>query len=337
MHAMTSKDSTIGLLLANTGTPDAPFPGALRRYLAQFLSDRRIIELPRPIWLPILHGIILNVRPRRSARLYQRIWTEEGSPLLVIQQRLAEKLRQCLPEEAGRPFVVESGMRYGNPSIASALRKLQTAGAQYIIVLPLFPQYSAPTTASMFDAVFAELSTWRRLPGLTCISDYHTHPAYLQALETHVRRAWETTGRPKKLLFSFHGIPESYTRQGDPYPEQCRATAKQVAGRLGLEADDWLVSFQSRFGPQEWLQPYTDKTLERWGREKLDRLQVICPGFAVDCLETVDEIGHEGRKTFQQAGGGDFLYIPALNDSLEQVDALSQVILAHLPRQSTSL
>jgi len=340
---MMANNLRTGVLLANTGTPDAPTPGALWRYLRQFLSDRRIIELPRPLWLPILYGIILNVRPRRSARLYRRVWTPEGSPLLVIMQRLASELCRRLAGQEQGQFFIEPGMRYGNPSIASALRKLQAEGVDQIVVLPLFPQYSGATTGSMFDAVFAELATWRRVPGLTLISQYHTHPAYLQALQSQVGRVWETTGVPARLLFSFHGIPESYARQGDPYPQQCRETAGLLAQGLGLDESQWLVSFQSRFGPQEWLQPYTDRVLDQWGREKLDGLQVLCPGFAVDCLETVDEIGHEGCKTFQQAGGGSFEYLPALNDSPEHVETLAQVILAHLPTrlqpvaQATSL
>jgi len=331
MPAMMASDLRTGVLLANTGTPDAPTTGALWRYLRQFLSDRRVIDLPRPVWLPVLYGIILNIRPRRSARLYRRIWTPDGSPLLVIMQRLASDLCRRLADHGQGQLFVEPGMRYGNPSIASALRKLQAGGVERIVVLPLFPQYSAVTTGSIFDAVFAELSTWRRLPDLTFIAQYHTHPAYLHALQSQVTRVWEASGAPVRLLFSFHSIPESYARQGDPYPQQCQETARQLAGGLGLDELQWLVGFQSRFGPQEWLKPYTDRVLEQWGKEKLDGVQVLCPGFAVDCLETVDEIGHKGRKTFMQAGGGSFQYLPALNASPEHGEVLAQVILAHLP------
>lgn len=320
----------IGILLANTGSPDAPTPPAVRRYLAQFLGDRRIIELPRWAWLPLLHGIILNVRPRRSARLYQRVWLPEGAPLLVYTRRLAASLAQRLATEAGGPYQVEIGMRYGSPSIAAGLRALRQAGAGQIIVLPLFPQYSATTSGTIFDAVFAELLTWRRIPGLRLVEAYFDHPAYLEAAASQIGAHFNAQGAPDRLLFSFHGIPAGYAAQGDPYPDQCRATAAALARRLGLPPEGWQVSFQSRFGPQEWLRPYTHETLQELGRAGLKRLAVDCPGFAVECLETLDEIAHEGREMFLKAGGGQFEYLPALNDTSAHVQALKEIILGAL-------
>lgn len=317
----------IGVLLANTGTPDAPTPSAVRRYLAQFLSDRRIIELRRWVWLPLLHGIILNVRPRRSARRYRRVWTPEGSPLLLYTRRLAAGLEQHLASTPGAPYRVTIGMRYGNPPLAAGLRALRQAGAGQIVVLPLFPQYSATTSGSIFDAVFTELHTWRHIPGLRLIDSYFDCPAYLEAAASQIAGHFGAGGAPDKLLFSFHGIPASYAAQGDPYPEQCQATAAALAERLSLPASGWQVSFQSRFGRQAWLQPYTDQTLQALGRAGIKRLAAACPGFAVDGLETLDEIAHEGRDMFLQAGGGQFEYLPALNDSPAHVEALKEIIL----------
>lgn len=315
-----------GLLIANTGSPNAPTPAALRRYLAHFLSDPRIIEFPRWIWLPVLHGVILNVRPRRSARLYQRVWTADGSPLLASTQKLAAGLQIALPERTGALWQVVAGMRYGEPSIAAGLRRLRDAGADTLTVLPLFPQYSATTTASIFDAVFAELHRWRHVPPLHLINGYHDHPAYIGAVRESLCAAWQPGGPPERLLFSFHGIPQSYAAHGDPYPRQCRRTAELIVAGLDLDPQAWQVTFQSRFGPQEWLQPYTDRTLAALGAHGLGRLDVACPGFAVDCLETLDEIAHEGRKTYQNAGGERFEYIPALNATPAHVAALADIL-----------
>ncbi|MBN1667351.1 MAG: ferrochelatase [Anaerolineales bacterium] len=329
-HLQTSTPAStakLGVLVANTGTPDQPTPPALRRYLAEFLSDRRVIEFPRWLWLPLLHGIILNVRPRRSARLYRRVWTEQGSPLLVYTQQLAARLESELQQALARPVQVVAGMRYGNPALRQALHSLQQAGASQILVLPLFPQYSGTTTGTILAAVMQELQRWRWVPPVRWVSDYHDHPAYIQALADNLRPQLAQGG---KLLFSFHGIPQSYVRAGDPYEHQCRRTAELLAQELGLAEAGWSLAFQSRFGPQAWLEPYTDEVLAGYGAQGLAHLQVACPGFAVDCLETTDEIGHEGRREFQGAGGGAFDYLPALNASPEHVRALAQIVLEQI-------
>jgi protoporphyrin/coproporphyrin ferrochelatase len=313
----------LGILLINTGTPDAPTSAAVRRFLAQFLADRRVIEYPRWLWLPLLYGVILNVRPRRSARLYQRIWTQAGSPLLTITQHLREKLHVELAARYSSPVQIEAGMRYGSPSIAGALQRLRDAGVSRIIVLPLFPQYSGTTTGTALEAVFEEIKTWRWMPSLQVISDYHAHPAYLTALEDSIRHRWDGKGR---LLFSFHGIPQRYIDAGDPYQDQCLRTATLVAGRLNLKPESWSLAFQSRFGPEAWLQPYTDQILEGWGQDGLERLHVVCPGFAIDCLETLEEIENEGQHRFMKAGGGEFTYIPALNASSLHIKAVAGII-----------
>jgi ferrochelatase len=321
---------TSGVLLTNTGTPDSPTAAALRRFLAQFLSDRRVIETARWLWLPILHGVILNTRPRRSARLYQRIWTPQGSPLLHTTQLLAEGIFHALQSINDLPIKVAIGMRYGSPSIADGIRNLREKGAGRILVFPLFPQYSATTTASALDAVFAELKTWRALPELRTRAGYHDHPAYIHALVQSIQGNWEKLGKSDHLLFSFHGIPESYAQDGDPYPQQCRTTARLVAEHLGLADSSWQVSYQSRFGPQTWLGPSTGSTLAEWGAAGMRRVSVVCPGFSADCLETLYEIDIEARKVFLEAGGAHFSYIPALNDHPAHIQALTDIILSDL-------
>jgi ferrochelatase len=320
----------LGILLANTGSPDAPTPAALRRYLAQFLADRRIVNLPPLLWMPILHGIILNTRPFRSARLYRRIWTPQGAPLVVISQRITAGIQASLKDQLHSPFEIALGMRYGNPSIPSALHGLRQKGVNRLVVLPLFPQYSTATTASILDVLQTEVANWQPKPAVRIIDSYFTQPAYLQALVCSVQSHWDSYGRPERLLFSYHGLPESYLRQGDPYPNQCQETARQVAAALGLSTGEWQVAYQSRFGPAAWLKPYTNETLRAWGADGLPSLNVICPGFAADCLETLDEIGHEGRAAFQQAGGGEYHYIPALNDHPNHIQALCSILLDEL-------
>lgn len=318
---------SLGILLANTGTPDAPTPKAVRRFLAQFLADPHVIEFPRWLWLPLLHGIILRVRPRRSARLYQRVWDERGSPLLYHTRDLAEKveseLRARLPEAS---LNIAVGMRYGTPSIKAGLDELRRKGATHLVILPLFPQYSDTTSGTIIKAVFDELKSWRRVPDVQVLSDYHDHPAYIHAIAESVRQSQKA----EKLLLSFHGIPREYVEKGDPYESQCLRSAALIAEELALEKNAWVTAFQSRFGPQEWLQPYTDETLMELGKEKLGALDVLCPGFAVDCLETVDEIGHEGRVAFEEAGGRQLQYIPALNASDPHAKALSEIIFEKL-------
>ncbi len=320
----------IGILLTNVGSPPAPTTSGLRSYLAQFLGDQRVIEYPRWWWLPLLHGVILNTRPRRSAAMYRRVWTDEGAPLLQLMARQASGLQSALEAVLPVPVRVAYGLRYGEPSIAAGLRQLDAAACRRIIAFPLFPQYSATTTATSLDAVMAELQTWRRMPELRTINRYHDHPDYIAALTATVREHWATSGRPQRLLISYHGIPQAYADEGDPYYEECRETTRLLAEALGLAADEHAMTFQSRFGPAEWLRPYTDETLAAWGAEGLTHVDAICPGFSADCLETIDEIGHEGANEFREAGGGELHYIPALNDRPDHVAALLDIVERHV-------
>jgi ferrochelatase len=319
----------LGVLLANLGTPDAPTPSAVRRYLKEFLWDPRVIEVPRPIWWLILNGVILNVRPRRSAHAYQQVWTAEGSPLLVHSRRQAQALQGALDKRLPGPVTVALGMRYGQPSVASALAQLRAANARRVLVLPLYPQYSATTTASVFDAVAAELRTCRWLPELRFVNHYHDAPGYVAALAESVRRFQAEHGRPDRLLLSFHGVPKRYLLAGDPYHCECQKTGRLLAEALGLAPKAWGVSFQSRVGREEWLRPYTDETLKQWAKEGVRRVQVICPGFAADCLETLEEIALQNRDTFLAAGGTEYAYIPCLNDDPAHVDALADLAVQH--------
>jgi ferrochelatase len=329
---MTAPDSPskTGVLITNVGTPEAPETGAVRAYLREFLGDRRVVDYPRWLWLPLLYGIILRVRPRRSARLYRSIWMDEGSPLKIIMGRIAEKLEKRFGESCELSVAVEVGMRYGKPSIKNALEKLRAAQVQKIIIFPLYPQYSWTTTGTTFDAVFNTLQGWPRVPDMELITDYHDHPAYITALVKRIRAEWDLTGRPQKLLISFHGIPQRYARNGDPYPQQCDQTAQLLADALDLPDHSWSYSFQSRFGPEAWLQPYTDKTLEEYGHEALSSLHVIAPGFSVDCLETLEELQVEGQEIFHTVGGGSFRYLPALNDDSVHIEALATILLERL-------
>ncbi len=317
---------TLGVLLVNLGTPDAPTTTDVRRYLAQFLSDPRVIEMPRLLWMLILHGIILRTRPARSAATYREVWTEQGSPLLTISREQETALQQLLEQKMEQPVKVELAMRYGNPSIATGLEQLRQTNARRVVVIPLYPQYSATTTASTFDAISRELQQWRWIPDLEFISHYHDHPAYIQALAASVQDYWQQHGTPEKLLMSFHGIPEDYHTAGDPYPDECRTTARLLAKELGLNDDQWAVSFQSRIGRKEWVKPYTDELLKEWGNKGISKVHVICPGFPTDCLETIEEIGAENREYFIQAGGSDYHYIPALNSSAAHIKALAEII-----------
>lgn len=319
-----------GVLLTNVGTPTAPTPQAVRPYLRQFLGDPRVIEYPRWLWWLLLNGIILNTRPRRSARLYSNIWTAEGSPLLVNLQRQETALRAELEKRTGVAVPVAVGVRYGAPSIREAMRQLDQANVRRLLVFPLYPQYSATTTATSLDGVFAELQGWRWLPELRTITHYHDHPAYIAALANSVEEHWQKHGKADRLLLSFHGIPRSYFEQGDPYFCECQKTARLLAIRLGLPESECALSFQSRFGRAEWLRPYTDETLKEWGQHGVRSVQVLAPGFSGDCLETIDELGREGRETFLAAGGQSFSYIPALNDRPNHIAALTEIVLKHL-------
>lgn len=324
-----SRDSTtapIGILLANVGTPASPTPKDVRPYLAQFLRDRRIIDLPKWLWYPILYCIILVTRPKRSAKLYENVWTNEGSPLLVTLKQQAASVQALLDVRFNVPVRVEIGMGYGSPSIADGLQALQAAGVQRILILPLYPQYSTTTTAAAFDDVFAEVGKWRWMPELRTVHGYHDNEGYLDALEETIRQQWRAEGRSERLLLSYHGIPKMYSDRGEPYFQQCHHTSHLLAGRLGLSDDEWAVSFQSRFGPIEWLKPYTDKLLEEWGESGVQSVDAICPGFSADCLETIDEIGREAAESFTEAGGQDFHYIPALNVRADHLEMLAGIV-----------
>jgi len=321
--------TTTGILLVNLGTPDAPTPAALRRYLGEFLSDPRVTEMPRWLWWLILHGIILRVRPRRSAKNYAKIWTEQGSPLFAISQAQQQALQKVVQENSHSPIKVVLGMRYGQPSIESALDELRQAHVQRLLILPLYPQYSSSTSASVFDAVSDVLKKWRWLPDIRFISHYHDHPDYIDALANSVQRYWQQHGQPDKLLFSFHGVPKRFFTAGDPYHCECHKTARLVAEQLDLAQSKWQVVFQSRFGREEWLKPYTDHTLEALAKSGTKRVDVVCPGFSADCLETLEEIDQENRDLFLQAGGKDFHYIPALNDDDSHIQALFSLVTKH--------
>jgi ferrochelatase len=322
-----------GVLLCNLGTPDAPTARAARRYLAEFLSDPRVVEWPRGLWWPILHGVILRRRPAQSAARYRAIWLPEGSPLLVWSGRQAALLRERLNARghAGQPAIhVRAAMRYGAPSIASGLDALKAQGCTRILIVPLYPQYAGSTTGSVMDAVAQWLRRARRVPELRCISDFHDDAGYIDALARQVRRAWQDGGPPDKLALSFHGLPERMSQQGDPYAAQCHASARALAASLGLADDRWIVTFQSRFGRARWLQPATQTALEQLGRQGTRRVDVLCPGFVADCLETLEEIARENRAAFLRAGGGAFRYIPCLNDDPAWIAALAALVRRHL-------
>ena len=329
-NADTSSPDTLGVLLVNLGTPDSPEPRDVRRYLKEFLWDPRVVELARPLWWLVLNLVILNTRPRRSAAAYAKVWTAAGSPLLVISKQLQQALQHELDGHSGAPVRVALAMRYGNPSIAAGLEELRAAGARRVLVISLYPQYSATTTAANYDGVAGALRHWRALPELRFVNDYHEHPLYIRALADSVRRYQAEHGEPDRLLLSFHGIPQEYAAAGDPYPQQCYRTADLLVAELGLAADRWQLSFQSRLGPKQWLQPYTDQTLEKLAGEGVGSVQVMCPGFSADCLETLEEIAMENRDVFMGAGGKHYGYIPCLNDHASHVELFASLIGQHL-------
>jgi ferrochelatase len=325
-HGVAAKTA---VLLCNLGTPDEPTPRAVRRYLAEFLSDPRVVEIPRLLWLPILHGIVLRVRPAKSARKYASIWMKEGSPLKVWTEKQALLLAGYLGQR-GHPVLVRHAMRYGRPSIASALDALRAAGAERVLVLPLYPQYAAATTASVADAVAAWTARRRNLPELRFVKHYHDDPGYIGALARRVSDHWMIHGRPDRLVLSFHGLPRRSLMLGDPYHCECLKTGRLLAERLKLREGDVVVTFQSRFGKAEWLQPYTAPTLVDLAKQGVGRVDVFCPGFAADCLETLEEIDQEARATFLAAGGKEFGYIPCLNDQHEGIAALAAIAIGHM-------
>ena len=330
-YAHDTADQT-ALLLINLGTPQAPNAAALRRYLGEFLSDPRVVELPRALWWLLLNGIILNVRPRKSARKYATIWTDQGSPLKVHSERQASLLRGRLGE-AGLRVTIAMAMRYGQPSIAATLSRLKAEGCTRILLLPLYPQYSSSTTASAFDSAFAWAAKIRNQPELRTVRSFADHPGYIDALANSVREHWRRAPRPAasyRLLMSFHGVPRRTLDQGDPYHCECHKTGRLLAEALELGKDDYLVSFQSRFGRARWLQPYTAQTLAALGRQGIARVDVICPGFPADCLETLEEIAIEGKATFLEAGGMSYNYIACLNERDDWLRALADLAMTHL-------
>jgi ferrochelatase len=324
------------VLLVQLGTPAAPTAAALRPYLAQFLGDPRVVEIPRLVWWPILHGIILRTRPAKSAKKYASVWTDEGSPLMVNSVRQAKLLKGVLGER-GHEVEVALAMRYGEPSIESVLNGLRERNVTRLLVLPMYPQYSASTTATVFDEVARVLRGWRNLPEVRWVRNFHDDPGYLDALAAGIRAAWDRNGRGDRLVMSFHGVPRRTLELGDPYHCECHATARLLAERLGLAPGEWVVTFQSRFGKAQWLQPYTEPTLQRLAGEGVRRVDVTCPGFVADCLETLEEIAMEAKEVFLHSGGERFDYLPCLNDSPSFAAGLAALAERHLAGWPTAI
>ena len=315
-----------GVLLVNLGTPEAATANAVRRYLAEFLADPRVVEFPRLLWRMVLHGVILRIRPGHVAKAYAKVWTEQGSPLMVISQAITKKLQTQVDQSLPGPVHVELAMRYGNPSIADALENLRNKNIERILILPLYPQYSATTTAAVFDEISEQLRHWRWLPNFRMLMQYHDHPLYIKAIANQIKQAQAEKGKPDQLILSFHGIPERYLHAGDPYYCHCQKTARLVAEYLNLKSDDWTLYFQSRFGREPWLQPYLDKNLELMPQKGIKSIHIIAPGFSVDCLETLEELAMQNAEIFKRHGGEAYHYIPALNDSDAQIDLLLNLI-----------
>ncbi|HBQ2084425.1 TPA: ferrochelatase [Klebsiella pneumoniae] len=306
-----------GILLANLGTPDAPTPRAVKRYLRQFLSDKRVVDTSRLLWWPLLRGVILPIRSPRVAKLYQSVWMVEGSPLMVYSRRQQQALAARLPDTP-----VALGMSYGSPSLASAVDDLLAQGVEHIVVLPLYPQYSCSTVAAVWDELARILAKKRAIPGISFIRDYAEHPDYIHALAASVRASFAVHGEPDLLLLSYHGIPQRYANQGDDYPQRCRDTTRELVSALGLPPERVMMTFQSRFGREPWLTPYTDETLKMLGEKGTKHIQVLCPGFAADCLETLEEIAVQNREIFLEAGGKQYEYIPALNADAAHIEMM---------------
>lgn len=317
----------LGVLLVNLGTPQAPKRGALKTYLKEFLSDPRVVEVPRLIWYFVLNGVILPIRSGRSAKAYEGVWTEDGSPLLVNCNKITEKVKTQFNES---DVEVELAMRYGQPAVEGKIEKLLSKGVTKLLVLPLYPQYSATTTGSTFDAIAQSFTQRRWFPELRFVNQYHDNDKYISALAEKIERHWQEHGRADKLIFSYHGIPKRYWDNGDPYPCHCFKTSRLLAEKLGLEKDDVMTCFQSRFGREEWVQPYLDKTLEKLPEQGVKSVQVVCPGFSADCLETIEEIAEENRDYFLEAGGEKFEYIECLNEDDNHIEALVEIIHSHM-------
>lgn len=341
---MSPPSRPTGVILVNLGSPTEPSPGAVRRFLAEFLSDPRVVDLPRWFWLPLLYCVILVTRPARVAKAYAKIWTAGGSPLTAISGRIARGVEQILRARHGNAVSVRLAMRYGEPALGRVVQGMLDEGLERLVILPLFPQYSGPTTASVHDALVRALASRRAIPEYAFIDDYATHPDYIAALAESVRRCWAEGGRPQRLMMSFHGLPQRFVDQGDPYARRCEATAQSLAAALELTPEEWLLSYQSRFGTEPWLQPYSDETLRRWGRAGIHQVDVICPGFAADCLETLEEVAlgfgeilaeaaHSAPPAAPEAPEHPHVrlrYIPALNDSEAALHALVEVVEARL-------
>jgi ferrochelatase len=320
----------IGILLVNLGSPDAATPSAVRRYLAEFLADPRVIETNRFIWWFALHGVILRIRPPKAAKSYQKVWTENGSPLIHISKLQTLAIQKELDSRFQGQVITQLAMTYGNPSIKSGLETLRKAGVQRLLVLPLYPQYSGTTTAAVFDQITRVLQGWRQLPELRMINQYYDDPKYITALVNSIKKQWDENPRGELLLFSFHGIPLRYINNGDPYLNHCQQTADLVAEELGLQTDEWKLVFQSRFGREPWLEPYCSVTLQELPNAGIKSVDVVCPGFAADCLETMEEIQMENKDLFVEAGGKTFNYIPCLNDNDDHIDALCDILSTHM-------
>lgn len=319
-----------GVLLVNLGTPEAPTPAAVRKYLREFLMDPRVVQIPRIAWWPILNFVVLPIRGPKSAAKYQAIWRSDGSPLRVYHDRQVQMLRGYLGERFKMQVPVAGAMRYGKPTVGDALRELQETGCERVLVIPMYPQYAASTTASVDDALQAALRRMKRAPQVAVVKDFHDRTPYVKAIAKNVNEYWLKTGRPDRLVMSFHGLPKVSVERGDPYQKQCLESARLIANELGWNDARTLVTFQSRFGAQEWIGPATAETLARLGAEGVKRVDVICPGFATDCLETLEEIAMEGRQTFLAAGGKEFHYIPTTNDTPSWMTALTLLAMEYL-------
>jgi ferrochelatase len=328
-HKFENKNEQIGVLITNLGTPDSPTKKDLKKYLNQFLMDKRVVDLSRLFWVPLLKLIILNVRPKKSAKLYKSIWTDEGSPLLAMSNNILKNLIQIFAENK-LDITFDLGMRYGNPSIDKALKRFKNKAISKILVLPLYPQAGSPTTSSTLDAVNSYLSKQNWTPNLRFVSGYHDHQDYVGSLCNSIKKSFSENGTPDKLIFSYHGMPERYLHEGDPYYCFCHKTTRLVAEKLNLESDFYEMAFQSRFGYEKWLQPYLDDKIPEMANNGVKHLQIISPGFSVDCLETLEEINIQYRELFVEHGGEKFNYIPCLNDSNDQIEMIKNLILENI-------
>ncbi|TDO96775.1 ferrochelatase [Marinomonas balearica] len=318
----------IGVLMMNLGTPEAPTPDAVRKYLKEFLSDRRVVDLTPILWKPILNGIILNIRPKKVAKVYQQVWMDEGSPLFVLGNRLRDAVQVALNEQSD-DFVVATAMTYGTPTVEDAAKTFRKVGVSRIFVIPMYPQFSGTTTAAAFDRLMNSLKKCPEWPALNLYHDYADHPLYIDALANSVTRQWKEQGEKRHLVLSYHGIPKRYVTNGDPYARRCEKTSELLAEKLGLNKDEWTHVYQSRFGREEWLQPYADKTLATMPKQGIKRVNVISPAFSIDCIETLEEVTLELGDEFKNAGGEAFDYISALNDSADHVALYKDIILTN--------